>query len=137
MSYRAIFANAIEDHIARTHYLSCCHFTAEAGTKGDNWVKENLVQWEGLSPNEATWEDQHSIGELVPLTNLEGKVVLREGGNVIGPKGPEEQKGAETNLNQGREAHWEGNSIEQGGHVGLDPEIKEGGKGKWTKFPDK
>ncbi|KAJ1389286.1 Chromo-like domain superfamily [Sesbania bispinosa] len=42
---------------------------------------EILVSWDG--PMEPTWEPLSQFAELYPHFDLEGKVILKEGGNVI------------------------------------------------------
>lgn len=37
-------------------------------------VRQILVEWLGLDPDERSWEDVETIARLVPLTNLEAKV---------------------------------------------------------------
>ena len=45
-----------------------------------------LVQWEGMTPNEATWEDYDTIVTHYPSFKLEDKVVFKERGIVMIPK---------------------------------------------------
>ena len=45
-----------------------------------------LVQWEGMTPKEATWEEYDTIAQHYPFFNLEDKVVFKEGGIVMMPK---------------------------------------------------
>ena len=47
-----------------------------------------LVQWEGLSNHEATWEDVDYLKASYPAYNLEDKVVFNEGLIVMSPPGP-------------------------------------------------
>jgi hypothetical protein len=46
----------------------------------DKW--EVLVTWQGLPPNEATWEDMEKFKEQFPEFQLEDEL-LREGRNVV------------------------------------------------------
>lgn len=46
-------------------------------------VKQALVQWEGLSVDDATWEDWHTLVSTYPSINLEDRVVFNGGGNVM------------------------------------------------------
>lgn len=52
-------------------------------TRQSQLVLQLLVQWEHLSEAEATWEDLTLLSSLYPSLNLEGKVHLDEGGNVM------------------------------------------------------
>jgi len=42
-------------------------------------LQQLLVQWKGLSKEEATWEELEDFRNTWPLVNLEDKVVLKGG----------------------------------------------------------
>jgi hypothetical protein len=84
-------------------------------------VQQVQVQWEGTLPPEVTWENWNDFKVLYP--NLEDKVLVNEGSNVmswqniaVGGKGQNE-------INQGQMAH--------------DPSIEELRRGKRVKIPNK
>ena len=49
-------------------------------------IVQLLVQWEGMDPSDATWEDYDTVATHYPVFNLEDKVVFKEGGIVMMPK---------------------------------------------------
>lgn len=55
---------------------------------GDETNLEVLIQWQGLSEFEATWEQSALIQERFPSFHLEDKVRVWEGGNAIHPPRP-------------------------------------------------
>ena len=55
--------------------------------------RQVLIQWEGTSPLEASWEDIETIEERYPHYNLGDKIVLEELGNDTSTK--EATKGKE------------------------------------------
>jgi hypothetical protein len=44
-------------------------------------IQQVLVQWEGCSPEEASWEDWEHFRTIFPTVHLEDKVVFEGGGN--------------------------------------------------------
>ncbi|KAH0670700.1 hypothetical protein KY290_026097 [Solanum tuberosum] len=55
-------------------------------TKGAHKVPQCLVKWVGLPIEDATWEDSYTLLQQFPHLNLEDKVLLHEGGNVMTPQ---------------------------------------------------
>ncbi|KAM0065899.1 putative nucleotidyltransferase, Ribonuclease H [Helianthus debilis subsp. tardiflorus] len=53
--------------------------------RGSQHVSQSLVQWDGLPPEDATWEDDLQLTQQFPNFPLEDKVGLNGGGIVIGP----------------------------------------------------
>ncbi|MCI29331.1 hypothetical protein A2U01_0050540, partial [Trifolium medium] len=48
-------------------------------------LQQVLVQWDGCSPNEASWEDWEHFHTIFPSVHLEDKVIFEEGGNDTSP----------------------------------------------------
>jgi hypothetical protein len=48
-------------------------------------LQQVLVQWEGCSPEEASWEDWEHFRTIFPTVHLEDKVVFEGGGNDTSP----------------------------------------------------
>ncbi|KAJ0430223.1 putative nucleotidyltransferase, Ribonuclease H [Helianthus annuus] len=55
-------------------------------------IPQCLIQWEGLSTNQATWEDHHTLLSSFPNLHLGDKVNFKEGGNAM--TSPNETKGS-------------------------------------------
>jgi hypothetical protein len=51
---------------------------------------EILVQWQGLYPEDTTWEDLAEMKQLYPNIHLEDKVLVQEDGNVMDLEAEEE-----------------------------------------------
>lgn len=51
--------------------------------RGQQQVPQLLISWEGLEKTHATWEDKEAFTRTYPTFNLEDKVVLNVGGNVM------------------------------------------------------
>lgn len=51
---------------------------------GRGYIDQVLIQWEGLSPTTATWEDKKAFCDNYPYFNLEDKVVEKGGGIDMG-----------------------------------------------------
>lgn len=52
-----------------------------------NLISLGLVKWEGLTADEATWENLGQLQHTNPSLDLEGKVVFIAGGDVMKGKG--------------------------------------------------
>ncbi|KAH0737545.1 hypothetical protein KY290_036250 [Solanum tuberosum] len=55
-------------------------------TKGAHKVPQCLVKWVGLPIEDATWEDSYTLLQQFSHLNLEDKVLLHEGDNVMTPQ---------------------------------------------------
>ncbi|CAL5199682.1 unnamed protein product [Lathyrus oleraceus] len=53
---------------------------ARSVKKGSNIISQVLVQWENMTPAEATWEDFDETLDIFPNLNLEDKVVINGDG---------------------------------------------------------
>jgi hypothetical protein len=49
-------------------------------------VRQALVQWEGLSPSSASWEDLEQFQERYPAFQPEDELLLQGGVMLCGPK---------------------------------------------------
>lgn len=54
--------------------------------QGDEAIQQVLIQWQGKSDEEATWEEKATIQEQFPDFNLEDKVSF-EGENIVRKEG--------------------------------------------------
>jgi len=56
-------------------------------------VQQQLIKWEGLEDDEATWEDTSAIKLVFPNFNLEDKVSFKGEGNVTSAALVENEEG--------------------------------------------
>lgn len=54
--------------------------------KDNQWVKQVLIQWEGSTATDNSWEDVDLIRQYYPSFNLEDKVIVKGGSNVMKEK---------------------------------------------------
>ncbi|KAJ0940339.1 putative nucleotidyltransferase, Ribonuclease H [Helianthus annuus] len=57
-------------------------------TKGTQVIAQSLIQWDGLSEDEATWEDNSQLRLQFPNLHLEDKVGVNGDGIVMSPSNP-------------------------------------------------